>query len=140
MAYKHYTPDMYTLGYITVAGSRALYHDPLILSNALDKSRENRFMLGTLNLRKVIQDRSGLKFKEAFPQILDSFNSAWQASALERAPFTPAEQISAPESFPVDYSTPVELDGHIYLIRSGYLYPKQLGEWKDGKFHSIKPF
>lgn len=139
-SYKHYTPDMYTLGYITVAGSRALYHDPLILSNALDKSRENRFMLGTLNLRKVIQDRSGLKFKEAFPQILDSFNSAWQASALERAPFTPAEQISAPESFPVDYSTPVELDGHIYLIRSGYLYPKQLGEWKDGKFHSIKPF
>lgn len=139
-SYKHFTPDLYKLGYITVAGSRALYQDPLILSNALDKSRKNRFMLGTLNLQRVIRDRSGLKFKEAFPQILDSFNSVWQADAAARAPFTPLEQISAQESFPVDYQSLVELDGRLYLKRSGYLRPTELGEWLGGEFRPIRPF
>lgn len=139
-SYKNFTPDLYKLGYITVAGSRALYHDPLILSNALDKSRKNRFMLGTLNLRKVIQERSGLKFKQAFPQILDYFNETWQEDAAARAPFTPSAQISETESFPVDYSSPALLDGHIYLKRSGYLRPMELGEWDRGEFHSIRPF
>ena len=139
-SYKRFTPDLYKLGYITVAGSRALYHDPLILANALEKSRENRFILGTLNLQRVIRDRSGLKFKEAFPKILDYFNDTWQKDAVARAPYIPMHQISAPEEFPVDYSSPARLDGHIYLKRSGYLRPTELGEWADGKFQSIRPF
>ena len=139
-SYKNFTPDLYKLGYITVAGSRALYHDPLILSNALDKSRKNRFVLGTLNLQKVIQERSGLKFKKAFPEILDYFNETWQEDAAARAPFIPSAQISEPESFPVDYSSPVLLDGHVYLMRAGYLRPTELGEWEDGEFHVIRPF
>ena len=139
-SYKYYTPDLYKLGYITVAGSRALYQDPLILANALQKSYYNPLILNTLNLRKVIQDRSGLKFKKAFPQILDYFNETWQASALERAPYTPAAQISAEEDFPVNYSTPAELNGHIYLKRSGYLYATELGEWVNGNFQGIRPF
>ena len=139
-SYKYFTPDFYKLGYVTVAGARALYDDPLIMANALDKSRKNRFVLGTLNLQKVIKERSGLKFKAAFPQILDSFNRVWQADAVARAPFTPSTQISATESFPVNYSTPTEIDGHIYLLRSGYLRATELGEWKDGAFQRIKPF
>ncbi len=139
-SYKYYTPDLYKLGYITVAGSRALYHDPLILYNALQKSYYNPFILNTLNLRKVVKERSGLKFKMAFPQILDSFNDVWKASAAARAPFTEATQVSATEDFPVNYSTPTELDGRIYLLRSGYLRTTELGEWVQGKFVPIRPF
>ncbi|MBQ9410934.1 MAG: hypothetical protein IJU21_04935 [Bacteroidales bacterium] len=139
-SYKHYTPDFYRLGYITVAGSRALYHDPLILSNALDKSRNNYFTLGTLNLQRVIRDRSGLKFKKAFPQILDYFNETWQEDAAARAPFTPSIQISVKESFPVNYQSLAELDGRLYLKRSGYLRATELGEWDGGEFRPIRPF
>ena len=139
-SYKRFTPDFYRLGYITVAGSRALYQDPLILSNALDKSRKNRFMLGTLNLQRVIRDRSGLKFKKAFPQILDYFHSTWQEDAAARAPFTAGQQLSAPEAFPVDYKDLAELDGRLYLKRAGYLRATELGEWIGGEFQPIRPF
>ena len=139
-SYKRFTPDLYRLGYITVAGSRALYQDPLILSNALDKSRKNPLLLGTLNLQRVIRDRSGLKFKEAFPRILDYFNSTWQEDAAARAPFTPSRQLSAQEDFPVDYKDLAELDGRLFLKRSGYLRATELGEWLGGEFRPIRPF
>ena len=139
-SYKHYTPDFYTLGYITVAGPRALYDDPLAMAGAMNKSRKNPFILGTLNLQRVVRDHSGLKFKDAFPQILDYFNQTWQASAQERAPFTPMVQVTAEESFPVEYSTPTELDGKIYLLREGYLRTPELGWLESGTFRKIMPF
>ena len=139
-SYKHYTPDFYTLGYITVAGPRALYDDPLAMAGAFDKSRKNPLVLGTLNLQRVVRDHSGLKFKEAFPRILDYFNQTWQASAQERAPFTPMVQVTSEESFPVEYSTPTELDGKIYLLREGYLRTPELGWLEGGSFRKIRPF
>ena len=139
-SHKHYTPDFYRLGYITVAGSRALYDDPLIMSAALDKSLKNPFILNTLNLRKVIKDRSGLRFKEAFPQILDYFNQDWEADALSRGPFMPQHQETAQESFPVDYGSLTELDGRIYLIRRGYARTPELGWLDGGQFKALRPF
>lgn len=139
-SFKTFTPDHYKIGYITVAGPRAMFHDPLVMASALEKSRRNKFILNTLNLRKVVQDHTGLKFKEAFPQILNYFNATWQKSAAERAPFNHMEQLTDKEDFAVDYATPTELDGRIYLLRKGYVYTAQLGCWENGEFHALMPF
>ena len=139
-SFKYYTPDHYKLGYITVAGSRVLTNDPLIMGNALEKSRRNRFVFNTLNIRNVVKDRTGLRFKEAFPRILDTFNDVWQADAAARTPFMSMERISPKESFPVEYSTPAELNGVVYLLRSGYVRTKELGYLEGDRFHRIRHF
>ena len=139
-SYKHYTPDFYRTGYMTVAGARYLYDDPLLLSKALESSRRKPWLVSTLNLRKEIQARSGKKFKDSYRDIMEAFQSVWEADAAARAPFMPMEQVSERESFPVDYKSPVLLDGVVYLLREGYLRTPELGYLEDGTFKRIRGF
>lgn len=139
-SYKHYTPDFYTLGYLTVAGARYLYEDPLLMSSALQESRRHPWMVSTANLKKVIRQHVDKPFKESFQDILQAYHQVWADDAAARAPFMPAEPVTREEAFPVEYATPVELDGRIYLLRSGYLRTHQLGYLEEGRFHPLRPF
>jgi len=136
-SYKKYTPDLYTVGYMTVAGARYLYNRPLIMADVLSDSKKHPWRFSINNFRYQQRLSSGKKFKEAFPDIMHAFNDIWQADAAARAPYTPFEQVSRAESFPVEYSSPVELCGTVYLRRSGYLRPAQMGFLQNGEFRVL---
>lgn len=130
-SYKKYTPDLYTVGYLTVAGARYLYDRPLIMQEMLQDSRKHPWRFSINNFRYQQRLSSGKKFRHAFPDIMVAFNDVWQAEADARAPYTPTEQVTREESFPVEYASPVEHLGAVYLLRSGYLRANELG-YLDG--------
>ena len=140
-SYKHYTPDFYKLGYVTVAGARYLYDDPLLMGKALQESRRYPWMLSTANLKKVVREHSGKPFKASFQDILGAYQEVWSADAAARGQLTPLEQVTPEASFPVEYSSPAVLGGRVYLLRQGYLQTPQLGYLDDfDRFRAIRPF
>ena len=140
-SYKHFTPDLYKLGYITVAGARTLYDDPLIVRKALDQSWSKPWMLAPANMQSQIRKHSGKSFKDSVRDILDSFNAAWQADAESRAPFMPMEQVSSPDGgYAMDYGSPQMLDNVLYVLREGNRQPREIITFNDGVAKHLKGF
>ena len=125
-SFKHYTPDHYALGYITVAGARTLYNDPLIVREALDLSRKKPWMIAPYNTQKVISQHAGKPFKQAFKDILDHFESVWEANDATRAPFDPIEPVTPNEPYAMSYTSPVWVGDILYALREGYREPMHL--------------
>ena len=126
-SFKHYTPDHYALGYITVAGARSLYRDPLLVREALDLSWKKPWYIAPYNTRKIISQHAGKPFKEAFRDILDHFNDTWQADVQARAPFMPTEPLTPPATYGMSFCSPQwGNDGMLYALRESYLRPMEL--------------
>ena len=126
-SFKHFTPDHYALGYVTIAGARSLYNDPQIVREALDLSWKKPWYFAPYNTRKIISQHAGKPFKEAFRDILDHFNETWQASADARGPFMPAEPLTPDASYGLCFSSPQwGNDGVLYALRESYLRPMEL--------------
>ena len=138
-SYKHKTPDHYMLGYLTVAGSRYLTGQQLLMQETADAARRNPLRLGTA-FRHTLKQH-GTRFNETFGQILDTVNAHWQADAAARAPFLEMERITPRESFPVDYSSPqVGADGTLYALRRGHLRAPELVAIRDGRISHLMHF
>ena len=125
-SFKHYTPDHYALGYITVAGARTLYDDPMIVREALDLSRKKPWYIAPYNTQKVISQHAGKPFKAAFKDILDHFNTVWEADARARGPFMPQEPVTPEESYAMSYSSPQWADNMLYALRESYREARHL--------------
>ena len=135
-SYKHYTPDHYTVGYLTVAGSRMITGNPSIMHESAQNASKKPWLLSS-TFRHTLR-QNGHRFKDTFRAILDSVNGQWRQSALERAPFVPMEQITPDEAFPVEYSNPQWIDGALYSIREGYLIPQELVCIRNGKIRHLR--
>ena len=125
-SFKLYTPDHYALGYITVAGARTLYDDPMIVREALDLSRKKPWYIAPYNTQKVISQHAGKPFKAAFKDILDHFNTVWEADARARGPFMPQEPVTPEESYAMSYSSPQWADNMLYALRESYREARHL--------------
>lgn len=131
-SYKHYTPDHYTLGYLTVAGSRLLTGNPRIMQETAQNSSKRPWLLSH-TFRSTLK-RNGHRFDEAFRAILDTVNHQWQADALARGPLIPQEQVTATSSYPVFYSSPqIDDNGTLYALRQSYLHVPELVAVRGGK-------
>jgi len=140
-SFKHYTPDHYALGYITVAGARTLYKDPLIVREALDLSRKKPWMIAPYNTQKVISQHAGKPFKQAFRDILDHFESMWEANDAARAPFDPIEPVTPNEPYAMSYTSPVWVGDVLYALREGYREPMHLVAIdRKGRVRCLSPF
>ena len=139
-SFKHYTPDHYALGYVTLGGARVLYDNPLLLREALDLSWKKPWYIAPYNTQKIIKNQSGKSFKESFRDILDSFNREWQADALARGPFMAGEQVTPEEAYDMEYSSPQWTENGIVALRESYLRPKELVLLKDGKVVRLRSF
>lgn len=140
-SYRRFTPDHYALGYITIAGTRYIYKDPLLMQKALDRSRRNPLMISPYNYRKTAREASGKRFKEHFQEVMDTLNAIWQADNLARGPFLPEEQVTPSEKFVTNYNTPVWVNDEFIAVRSGYLHPSELVRIKkNGKVKRLRAF
>lgn len=129
-SFKYYTPDYYTIGYMTVAGARVFGDDPLALRKAMDLSLKKPWIKSPVNIG------AGKNYR----QYAEKFNAMWQEEAAARAPFMPAERVSAKESFPVFYSRISSLSGALYMIREGFTRSAGLVSLKDGVWLAVAPF
>ena len=137
-SYRHYTPDYYKVGYMTVAGLRVFYDRPLFMKEYFDHVTTHPFSVG--NMQKMARRASGKPFKDTFADIMDRFHGIWLEEASARAPFMPMEQLTEAGRFPVDYSSPLLLDGVLYALKSGYAQNPVLVKIEKGRETRLRPF
>lgn len=129
-SFRHYTPDHYTIGYMTIAGERVFGNNPLAVRKALDRSRKAPWCIAPFNF----------KAKKNFREYAGKFNEIWQEEDAARAPFMPEERVSRKEAFPVTYASVVSIDGSLYALRSGYTHNMELVRFNGGDWESVIPF
>lgn len=129
-SFKHYTPDYYTIGYMTIAGERVFGNNPMALRSALDHSHKAPWSIAPFNF----------KAKKNFREYAERFNAVWQEEDAARAPFMPEERISRKEGFPVMYSSLASLDGSLYALRSGYTHNTEMVRLSGDRWEAVIPF
>ena len=90
-SYRHYAPDHYALGYLTIAGTRYCFDDPLFTERYFSRLAANPFRFS--NAQKTVRQASGKSFRKSFSDIMSSFHDIWKEEAETRRPFTKAEQL-----------------------------------------------
>lgn len=140
-SFKHYTPDVYALGYLVLSGSQTFYDRPLILQDALQTSRKKPWRMSPSSLFTQINKSTGKKkFKESLREIQDTYQALWEEDREARGPFMPMEQVTEDESFATDFDSPFCFDGQLYLFRSGFIYNKELVRWDGNSCKTVRPF
>lgn len=140
-SYKHYTPDLYKLGYMTVAGARYRYDAPLITQEAWETARRKPWILDGAGMRRAIKRHAGeRRFSTAFRGIQEDFRDVWEADALARGPFMPMEQLTRSESFPLNYHLHFVRDNTIFATRDGYLHPTEFIGIQNGQVKFLRAF
>ena len=117
---KNFTPDHYTLGYITMAGIRSVYDVPDFTAKYYRRIVSRKFWpLPVCNFQKTVKDVSGKKFRLAFKEISDTLQQRWSRDEAVRAPFQPAKQITPARRHYTDYYGTCVLDSVVFSIRKG---------------------
>ena len=135
-SFKHYTPDYYKVGYLTVAGMRYFYDDPLFMKRYFDGVVAHPLRPG--HRQRSVREASGKPFKEAFREIMEGFQAVW--SAEERGLSMPMEQLTFADGFATDYTCAVWVDGRLYALREGLADARELVILDDGKVRAVRPF
>lgn len=141
---KRYTPDHYKVGYMTVAGMRTVYDEPLFSKKYYDRLLSHRF--GSLPLplgvmRKTTREVSGKKPKESFREIEEAFLEDWRNGFRERGPFMPLDTVTAA---PRRYSefTGITMAGErMYAVHKGIAQAATIAEiGTDGRVTDLRAF
>lgn len=139
-SFKHYTPDHYALGYVTLGGARTLYDSPQLVREAIDLAWKKPWYFAPYNTQKVIKQHSGKRLKDSFRDILDLFNEEWKADAQARGPFIPTERVTPEASYAMEYSTPKWIGDGMLALRQSYQRPKELVLIKEGQVKRLRSF
>ena len=136
---KYYTPDYYRVGYLTVAGMRYLYDDPMFMAGYLQRLTKP---WGVAALHKSVRSSSGKKFNEAWKEITASFHELWAADDSLRGPFPEWEAATDIPAVFTAYSGAVEVgEGRVWAVRSAMDRPAELVEVdEDGVIRTLRPF
>ena len=104
-SFNRYTPDHYAVGYLTVAGMRVFYDDPLFMKRYFQSVTAQPLRFG--NLQRTMRERSGKSFRDTWNEILDRQHDIWAREDSLRGPFTPETPLLKPKKRYADYSGPV---------------------------------
>lgn len=138
-SYRHFTPDHYALGYLTIAGMRTLYGDSLFTKRYFRNVSQHPLRL--LNLHKTVKEGSGKSFQRSFDEIMSSEYTRWQKDAEGRKPYIHSEIITKDTSWFFSYTGTVSEGGYLYAVRSGLSRENELVRISpDGEIKVLKPF
>lgn len=136
---RHYTPNHYALGYLTIAGMRYAYDDTLFTKKYFDYAVSHPLHIG--DMQKTIKRGSGMKFKKAFLYIQKSFHTIWAEDEALRSPFidsTPATPVAKRYT---DYYGNEYISDGVYSVKSGMTNSSHLVKVnKDGTQDNLGPF
>lgn len=133
---RYFTPDHYTIGYMTVAGARYVYDTPQFMSSYLSRLL-NPFSFTAME--STLRSYSGKNIKNSWKEISGAFADIWVADDRERGPFQEIQTIVTDKSrYYSAYSGSVETaGGHLLSVRTGLDKAQELVEiMPDG---SVKP-
>ena len=138
-SFKHYAPDYYTIGYMTVAGMRVFYDQPLFMKDYFDHISKHPFSIG--NMQKSVRKATGKRFKDSWTELAGKYQEMWKAESEARAPFQKMEQVTPESSFPTDYAGGANTPDGIYMIRQGYVHaPEMVYMDTSGRIEVVRPF
>lgn len=134
---KHYTPDHYALGYMTLGAARYLYDYPMLMKDGYNMASRKIFNFNPFTT--LIEKKSGKKFKrEFFEQVCETMKEIWSENDLARSPFIFMEEVTQEPRLYTDYGNTIAYGNDIYTIKSGYLdSPKLIRVDADGDEHFI---
>lgn len=116
---RRYTPDYYTIGYITMTGMRTVYDCPDFTAKYYERIfRHRNWPWPMFNFQNTVREISGKPFRDAFREICDSLASDWRRDELSRAPFMPMIPVRPAPGRYTDFSSNSFLDGHVYDVKS----------------------
>lgn len=139
-SYRHYAPDHYALGYLTIAGTRYCFDDPLFTERYFSRLAANPFRFS--NAQKTVRQASGKSFRKSFSDIMSSFHDIWKEEAEARRPFTEAEQLQTGGKWYKTVHGNVSANGKVYSIVSGLAESATLTEFdpETGKRRNLRTF
>ena len=136
---KHYTPDHYALGYMTLGGYRCIWDDPTIMKRAYD--RASRKIWDLMAFETVMKEKTGKNKKKTFAEICDTMAVQWKKEADERAPYIYGEPVTKEPRLYTDYSDIIFIDDDILALKSGFLdTPKLVKIEDDGEEEFVTHF
>ena len=137
---RHYSPNHYALGYMTLGGIRYLYDYPDIMHDAYEKSSRNIFYLPPV--KKLAKKAGGKKkFGQVFEAVRDTMKGIWTSEIEARAPFISGEPVTATPRLYTDYKDNISVGSDIYSIKSGFLTtPVLVRIDSTGKEHKVSRF
>ena len=137
---RHYSPNHYALGYMTLGGIRYLYDYPDIMHDAYEKSSRNIFYLPPV--KKLAKKAGGKKkFGQVFEAVRDTMKGIWTSEIEVRAPFISGEPVTATPRLYTDYKDNISVGSDIFSIKSGFLTtPVLVRIDSTGKEHKVTRF
>ena len=123
---RYFTPDYYTLGYITMAGMRDVYDVPDFTARYYGRLFRKKWPLPLFNMQGTVKEVSGKRFKDAFAEITDTLGARWNRDEAARAPFMPSRALTADRRHYTEYSSNCYMDSLLYSVRSGMTMAPQL--------------
>ncbi len=138
-SYRYYAPDYYALGYLTIAGMRVFYDDPLFTKEYFDGVIRHPFRIA--HLSHAMKDKTGKNLRKSFADIMDGFHAIWTEDAAARGPFENFSQITPPPSFHTDYTCNIIAGGSHFVLKEGLLDSRSLSKvLPDGRVVRVKSF
>ena len=137
-SYRLQAPNHYALGYMTLAGARYLYDDPLFAANYLHGVTRRPWRFFTIP--RAFRKASGKRFSKAFDDIMLAFNDIWTEEALLRGPFTEGTPLLDTPSWYTSWSAPVMEGGILTAKESSKIRATRLVTIEDGQVRHLGPF
>ncbi|MBQ3766087.1 MAG: hypothetical protein II874_05055 [Bacteroidales bacterium] len=136
---KRYTPDIYRLGYLTIAGFRYLYDDPTFMEDYMRITATFGGIFTGMNTAS--KKASGKKLPVAWNEMMGNYRNLWARNDSLRAPFSETEpHVDLPRHYTV-YSGAVPAGGDIYAEKAGMDHPAVLVRISpDGKEKTLTAF
>lgn len=136
-----YTPDYYTIGYITAAGMRSVYDTPDFTARYYQRMFRKRWPFPVLNYPKTVKEVSGKKFKAAFAEICDTLQTRWSRDEAARGPFMPSRRVTPSERYYAEYSDGCYFDSTLFSVRQGLTGTPQIVRVdSSGKATAVRGF
>lgn len=138
---KHYTPDYYKLGYLTIAGSRYLWDEAEFTALYLERINRRTVFKPFFNFQRTMKDVSGMKLKTAWEEIAAAQDVIWGDNRDARGPFDEEERLTDVPDRYTEYIGTTMLSGSLYAIRKGLTRSNALVRIsKDGVVKELRPF
>lgn len=135
-SWRYFAPNHYALGYLTLAGARTLYDQPLFDAAYLTGAARKPWRL--FPSRKALRQASGRSFKETFRDIEQFFQDQWTAE--NRGPFTKTEPLTDIPSWYTTQTSPLHFNGQLLGLSASKLNATELVAFQDGAAKHLRPF
>lgn len=138
-SWRLYAPNHYALGYLTLAGIRYLYDDPLFTAEYLRGAARQPWRL--FQFPRAVRETSGRRLPDAFGDIMRTFHALWTEDAAARGPFTegvPSDPV--PSWFTVRSALVMTEEGILVKERSALRPTRLVTFGPDGPVRGGRPF